>query len=151
MPNKKIMLENKNYTIWITGASSGIGKAMAFEWAKLGYDVALSARRTELLEEVATDLRKLGVQVLAVPVDVMEESSVKNAVETIISSFGRLDIAIANAGFGVFGLIEELSQEEWQRQLQGNVVGLAMTAKYALPHLKKTKGRLALVGSVGAF
>jgi NADP-dependent 3-hydroxy acid dehydrogenase YdfG len=145
------MLENKNYTIWITGASSGIGKAMAFEWAKLGYDVALSARRTELLEEVATDLRKLGVQVLAVPVDVMEESSVKNAVETIISSFGRLDIAIANAGFGVFGLIEELSQEEWQRQLQGNVVGLAMTAKYALPHLKKTKGRLALVGSVGAF
>jgi len=137
--------------VWITGASSGIGKAMAFEWAKLGYDVALSARRTELLEEVATDLRKLGVQALVVPMDVLEESSIKSAVEKVIAAFGRLDIAIANAGFGVFGLIEELSQEEWQRQLQGNVVGLAMTAKYALPHLKKTKGRLALVGSVGAF
>ncbi|MFN3756616.1 MAG: SDR family NAD(P)-dependent oxidoreductase [Flavobacterium sp.] len=137
--------------VWITGASSGIGKAMSLEWAKLGFNVVLSARRVELLEEVATEIRKMGVQALVVSTDIMEEASIKNAVKTIITTFGQLDIAVANAGFGVFGTIEELCQEDWQRQLQGNVIGLAMTAKYALPHLKKTKGRIALVGSVGAF
>lgn len=144
-------MDKKNQVVWITGASSGIGRAMSLEWAKQGYDVVLSARRKELLEEVATEVRKHGVQALVVPMDVLEESSIKSAVDSLIAALGRLDIAVANAGFGVFGTVEELSQEDWQRQFQGNVVGLAMTAKHTLPHLKKTQGRLALVGSVGAF
>lgn len=144
-------MNTQKQVVWITGASSGIGRAMSLEWAKHGYDVVLSARRKELLEEVATEVRKQGVQALVVPMDVLEESSIKSAVDSLIAAFGRLDIAVANAGFGVFGTLEELSQEDWERQFQGNVVGLAMTAKHALPHLKKTQGRLALVGSVGAF
>jgi short-subunit dehydrogenase len=124
---------------------------MAFEWARLGYKVVLSARRAALLEEVALEIRKSGGEALVVPVDIMEEKSIEDAVQSILTTWGRLDIAVANAGFGVFGSIEKLNAKDWNRQLQGNVTGLALTVKYALPHLKKTQGRIGLIGSVGAY
>jgi len=145
------MIDRKENVVWITGASSGIGKAMAIEWAKLGYKVALSARRKELLELVATEIKNAGGETLVVPVDIMDETSIENAVQQIINNWGRIDIAVANAGFGVIGSIEKLTANEWNRQLQGNVTGLALTVKYALPHLKKNNGRIGLVGSVGAY
>jgi short-subunit dehydrogenase len=137
--------------VWITGASSGLGKAMAFEWAMLGYRVVLSARRKELLDEVALKIRNSGGDALVVPVDIMEERSIEGAVQSIIKNWGRLDIAVANAGFGVFGSIEQLTSKDWYRQLQGNVTGLALTVKYALPYLKQTQGRIGLVGSVASY
>lgn len=145
------MTNTKENVVWITGASSGIGKAMAFEWARLGYRVVLSARRKELLEEIALEIRNSGGEALVVPVDIMDEKSIENAVENIITSWGRLDVAVANAGFGVFGSIDKLTAKDWNRQLQGNVTGLALTVKYALPHLMKNQGRIGLVGSVGAY
>lgn len=143
MDNKKV--------VWITGASSGIGREMSYEWARQGYKVVLFARRKEKLEEVAAEIHNAGGEALVVPVDVMEEKSIEDAVQTIIKHCGRIDIAVANAGFGVYGPIDTLSSKDWNRQLQGNVVGLALTVKYALPHLKKTHGRIGLIGSVGAF
>jgi len=145
------MTNTKENVVWITGASSGIGKAMAFEWARLGYKVVLSARRAALLEEVALEIRKSGGEALVVPVDIMEEKSIEDAVQSILTTWGRLDIAVANAGYGVFGSIEKLNAKDWNRQLQGNVTGLALTVKNALPHLKKTQGRIGLIGSVGAY
>ena len=145
------MTDRKENVVWITGASSGIGKALAFEWARLGYKVVLSARRTELLEKIASEIKNSGAEALAVPVDVMDEKSIENAVQLIISTWGRIDVAIANAGFGIFGTVEKLTASEWNRQLQCNVTGLALTVKYALPHLKQNKGRIGLVGSVGAY
>ncbi|MFN4199611.1 MAG: SDR family NAD(P)-dependent oxidoreductase, partial [Flavobacterium sp.] len=79
-------MSTQKQVVWITGASSGIGKAMSLEWAKLGFNVVLSARRVELLEEVATEIRKMGMQALVVSTDIMEEASIKNAVETIITT-----------------------------------------------------------------
>lgn len=145
------MANTNEKVVWITGASSGIGKAMAFEWVRLGYKVALSARRKELLEAIALDIKNSGGEALVVPVDIMEEKSIENAVETILTKWGRLDVAVANAGFGVFGSIDKLTAKDWNRQLQGNVIGLALTVKYALPHLKLNQGRIGLVGSVGAY
>lgn len=145
------MTNTKDNVVWITGASSGIGKAMAFEWARLGYKVVLSARRKELLEDIAVEITNSGGKALVVPVDILEEKSIENAVQSIINNWGRLDIAVANAGFGVFGGIDKLTAKDWNRQLQGNVTGLALTVKYALPHLKKNQGRIGLVGSVGAY
>jgi len=145
------MINTKENVVWITGASSGIGKAMAFEWARLGYKVVLSARRKELLEEIALEIKNSGGEALVVPVDIMEEKSIENAVQNIITNWGRLDVAVANAGFGVFGSIDKLTAKDWERQLQGNVIGLALTVKYALPHLKQNQGRIGLVGSVGAY
>lgn len=141
----------KEQVVWITGASSGIGKAMAAEWARLGYKVALSARRKELLDKVAEEIRNSGGEAMAFPCDILEEDSIAHAVQEIVKTWGQLDVVVANAGFGVFGSIEKLSAKDWNRQFQGNVTGLALTVKYALPHLMKTKGRIGLVGSVGAF
>jgi short-subunit dehydrogenase len=145
------MTNTKDNVVWITGASSGIGKAMAFEWARIGYKVVLSARRQEVLEEIADTINNAGGEALVVPVDIMEEKSIEVAVQRIIATWGRMDIAIANAGFGVFGSIDKLTAKDWNRQLQGNVIGLALTVKYALPHLKQNQGRIGLVGSVGAY
>jgi short-subunit dehydrogenase len=143
-------MTNSN-VVWITGASSGLGKAMAFEWARLGYRVVLSARRKELLEKIALEINNSGAEALVIPVDIMDERSIEEAVQSIITNWGRLDIAVANAGFGVFGSIETLTAKEWSRQLQGNVTGLALTVKYALPYLKQTQGRIGLVGSVASY
>ena len=145
------MKTSQENVVWITGASSGIGKAMAIEWARLGYKVVLSARRQGLLEEVADEIRSSGGAALVIPCDIMEEKSIANAVQQLIEVWGRLDIVVANAGFGVFGSLEKLSAKEWGRQFQGNVTGLALTVKYALPYLKKYNGRIGLVGSVGAY
>ncbi len=145
------MTNTKENIVWITGASSGIGKAMAFEWARLGYKVVLSSRRKDLLEAIALEIRNSGGEALVVPVDIMEEKSIEDAVQKIITTWGRLDIALANAGFGVFGSIDNLSANEWNRQLQGNVTGLALTVKYALPHLKLNQGRIGLIGSIAAY
>ncbi|OYZ03044.1 MAG: short-chain dehydrogenase [Sphingobacteriia bacterium 28-36-52] len=145
------MTSTKDKVVWITGASSGIGKAMAFEWARLGYKVVLSARRKELLDAIALEINQSGGESFTVFVDIMDEKSIETAVQHIINYWGRIDIVIANAGFGVFGSIDKLSAKDWNRQLQSNVIGLALTVKYALPYLKLNKGRIGLVGSVGAF
>ena len=137
--------------VWITGASSGLGRALALELARQGADVALSARRTDRLDALVREIQALGRRALAVPCDVCDEAAVSGAVESITQHFGKLDVAVANAGFGVTGRIERLSAEDWRRQLDTNVVGLALTARYALPELRKQRGRLVLIGSVAAL
>lgn len=140
-----------NQVIWITGASSGLGRAMALEFARRGGIVALSARKMDLLEEVVQEIQGAGGKAKAYFCDVLDFQSIASCVEQVIGDFGQIDVAIANAGFGVIGKMEDLKAEDWSRQLAVNVTGLAMTCKYALPHLRKTKGRLALIGSVAAF
>lgn len=144
------MNSTKEKVVWITGASSGIGKAMAHKWSQLGYKVVLSARRQELLKAIAMGIKD-SEEALVIPVDIMEETSIEKAVQQIITSLGRLDVVVANAGFGVIGSIEKLTAKDWNRQLQGNVTGLALTVKYALPYLEKTNGRIGLVGSIAAY
>ncbi len=141
----------KDKVVWITGASSGIGRHMAYEFARHGAKLALSARRTEQLEQVLSEINALGSEGLVVPCDVQEEAAVEKAVLVIVNHFKRIDVAIANAGFGVLGNIDQLTAAEWRRQMDVNVTGLAMTAKYAIPHLKISKGRLVLIGSVAAY
>ena len=143
------MFENK--VVWITGASSGLGKYMAYEFARQGALLALSARRKDKLEEVIKDIEILGSKGYIVLCDVMEAEQIKLAVERIVGHFGKIDVVVANAGFGVYGRIEELDAIAWSRQFQINVTGLALTAKYSIPHLKKSKGILALIGSVAAY
>lgn len=137
--------------VWITGGSAGIGEALAQEYGRRGWRVAVSARRDRRLREVAARVDAGGGRGLAVPCDVTDEPGVREAVSTVLREFGRLDVAVANAGFVVTGRVEELNAEDWRRQLDVNVVGLAVTARHALPALRKTGGRLALVGSVAGL
>jgi len=81
----------------------------------------------------------------------MDEEQVRRAADTVVDQLGKLDVAVANAGFAVAGPIEALGAEDWRRQLDVNVVGAAITAKHALAYLRETRGRLGLVGSVSAF
>lgn len=141
----------QDQVIWITGASSGIGRELARQLAEEGAHVAVSARREDRLQEVVADIEALGRQALAVACDVTDEEAVHRAADRVAGHFGRLDVAVANAGFGVVGPIEELSAAEWRRQFDVNVVGLAMTIRYALPHLRATGGRMVLVGSVASM
>jgi len=136
---------------WITGAGSGIGRAFAVELARRGAHVALSGRRRDKLDEVAREVEAAGRRALVVPCDVTDEASQEEALATVVRAFGRLDVAIANAGMSVAGPVAKLRAADWRRQLETNVVGVAITVRVAIPELQKTKGRLALVGSVSGF
>ena len=136
---------------WVTGASAGLGRAMARELARRGSDVAVSARRKERLDELVSELSGLGVRALAVPCDVTREDSVREVVARVVGELGQLDIAIANAGFSVMGPVSELSAADWRRQLETNVIGLVSTVRESLPHLRERSGRIGLVGSVSAM
>lgn len=137
--------------VWITGASAGIGRALALAFAECGARVAVSARRIDRLREVVSEIEERGGRALALACDVADEAQVELVAEEVAAHFGRLDVAVANAGFGVTGPLEGLSASEWRRQMDVNVVGVAMTARYALPHLRRSRGRLALVSSVAGM
>ena len=132
----------------VTGASTGIGRALALELAREGADVAVSARRLDLLEEVARDIEGLGRKALPIRCDVTLEDEVRAAVAATVARFGALDVVVANAGFGVVGPVESLTVDDFRRQFDTNVFGVLHTVKAALPELEKSRGRLALVGSV---
>lgn len=138
-------------SVWITGGGSGIGRALALAFADEGARVAVSGRRQERLDEVVQALSESGGEGLAVVCDVTDETQVSDAADRVADAFGGIDVAIANAGFAVGGPVETLTADDWRRQLDVNVVGAAITARHALPYLRESKGRLALVGSVAAF
>lgn len=145
------MAKLHGHVAWVTGASSGIGRACALELARRGATVAVSARREDRLREVVEHLEGAGARALAVTCDVCDEGDVERKSRAIAGELGRLDIVLANAGRSISGTIEELSAEAWRRQLDVNVVGAALTARHAIPHLLRTRGRLALTGSVAGF
>jgi len=135
-------------TVWITGGGSGIGRSLALGFAREGARVAVSGRREDRLAEVVRAVQDAGGAAIAVPCDVTREEDVARAVADVVGAFGGLDVAVANAGFGMSGTIAELTAEDWRRQLDVNVVGAAITARHALPHLVERRGRMVLVSSV---
>jgi NAD(P)-dependent dehydrogenase (short-subunit alcohol dehydrogenase family) len=137
--------------VWITGGGSGIGRGLALEFARQGADVAVSGRRAEALAAVTGEIEPLGRRGLAVSCDVADDAAVRAAVQAIVTHFGRLDVAVANAGMGVVGPFERLGDAEWHRQFAANVFGAVNTARHALPELRRTRGRLVLVSSVSGM
>lgn len=141
----------KDHVVLITGASSGIGEATARELVRRGAKVALCARRTELLEKVAAELRAAGGSAIAVACDVTRDGDCEAAVARALAEWGKLDVLLANAGFAVAGRLEALSIDDYRRQLETNFFGALRALKAALPELKKSRGRIGVVGSVNGF
>ncbi len=137
--------------VWITGAGSGIGRALAIELARQGATIAVSGRRRANLDDVVHAIEAIAGRALAVPCDVTDETSLADAVRAIGRELGRLDVVVANAGFSVAAPIRALTKDDWRRQLDTNVIGAALTASCALPALEKTRGRVVFVASVSAF
>ncbi len=132
--------------VLITGASSGIGAALAREFGRRGACVALCARRKERLEGLAREIGE--ARALAVQCDVTRDGELEAAVAATLKRFGRLDVAVANAGFGVAGRVDSLTLDDFRRQFETNVFGVLRTVYAALPELKKNRGVLVLIGSV---
>jgi NAD(P)-dependent dehydrogenase (short-subunit alcohol dehydrogenase family) len=97
---------------------------------------------------VVAAIEAVGGKGLAVPCDVTDDDAIQGAIAAVVDTFGKLDVAVANAGYAVGGYVEDLTREQWRHQLEVNVVSAAMTARFALPELRKTGGRLCLIGSV---
>jgi short-subunit dehydrogenase len=134
--------------VFITGASSGIGAALAREFARNGADLALAARRVDRLEALAADLRNLGRRVLVLACDVTRDQDLERSVAAAVSGLGRLDVVVANAGFGVVGRLERLALDDYRRQFETNVFGVLRTVFAGLPELRRNRGRLVIMGSV---
>ena len=133
--------------VLITGASSGIGAALAREFAREGAHTVLMARRAELIESLAAELTGGGRRSVAIAGDVNRDGDVEQAVALASREFGRLDVAVANAGFSVRGRLFEITIDDYRRQLETNVFGVLRTIYASLPELRKTRGRLAFLSS----
>ena len=125
--------------VFITGASSGIGAAAVPVFAAAGYDVVLAARRRERLERVAAETRANfpAAQLLPVVCDVASSSSVQAAFRTVEERFGRLDALINNAGFGVYGRVEQTPLDTFRASLETNFLGAVRCTQAALPLLRR--------------
>jgi NADP-dependent 3-hydroxy acid dehydrogenase YdfG len=131
----------------ITGASSGIGEATARRACEAGFRVVLAARRLERLEALAEELGGPD-RAIAVECDVAEWAAQEAMAEAALGRFGRIDVAMANAGFGAArGFLAE-TPEHWRAMVLTNVYGVALTIRATLPALKEAKGHLVLMGSV---
>jgi NADP-dependent 3-hydroxy acid dehydrogenase YdfG len=131
----------------ITGASSGIGEATARRAVEAGFRVVLGARRLERLEALAEELGG-DERALAVKCDVTEWADQEALTEAALSRFGRIDVAMANAGFGAARGFQAETPEHWKAMVLTNVYGVALTIRATLPALKETRGHLVLMGSV---
>jgi NADP-dependent 3-hydroxy acid dehydrogenase YdfG len=132
-------------TLFLTGASTGIGRATALAAAEAGWNVGLAARSADKLSSLADALGDRG---LAVPCDVTDFAAVEEAVAKTVDHFGGLHAAFANAGRGIGpGGTEGGDPADWHDLIHVNILGVLHTAKAALPHLKPTKGTMVLTGS----
>jgi short-subunit dehydrogenase len=134
----------------ITGASSGIGEALAYEYAGLGYNLVLIARRLDKLEHVASSCRSQGVKVSVLRADVTDPNF-EVLLKSQIKADMKIAVAIANAGAGAAGRIEKLSFADYERNLQTNVMGVIRTVQAVLPHLESSCGRLVIMGSLNSY
>lgn len=140
----------KGKVAFVTGGSSGIGRATAMALAREGARVAIMARRAKRCEEATRVIEDAGGEVLSVPGDVSCPGEVEKSVGATVAKWGRLDIVVANAGInGVFAPIDEITLEEWNQTHGINIGGTFLTAKYSVPHLRQAGGgSIVVVSSV---
>jgi NAD(P)-dependent dehydrogenase (short-subunit alcohol dehydrogenase family) len=135
----------------VTGASAGIGRAVAAAYAAEGAKVVLAARNQEKLAAVAAAIQAAGGEALAVPTDVTSEGDVANLFRRAVESFGRVDLLVNNAGVSVGGPPDELTLEAWQKVIDVNLTGAFLCSREALRVMKPQRcGRIINVGSVSA-
>ena len=139
-------------TVLITGASSGIGEELARQLGQAGAQLTLAARRTDRLDALAERIAATGTpKPVVVRCDVTRDGDVERAVAESTRRWGKLDVIIANAGFGIVGALRDLSLEDYRRQFETNVFGVLRTIYAALPEIEKAGGNVVIVGSVAGW
>ncbi len=139
------MTKFQGKTVVITGASSGIGRAAALEFARRGANVVLGARRREKLEEVGAECRALGVEATAVVTDVR----LRDDCQRLIASVPRVDVLVSNAGFGIYDPIEIAIASDLESMMQTNYFGAVYCTQAVLPQmLERRDGAIVVVSSI---
>ena len=133
----------------ITGASAGIGRATAIRLARDGADIVICARRADALRAAATEIENAGARVLPVVADVTDGPAMEGLVSRSVEQFGRLDVMICNAGFGIAGAIDETTPEQMRKLVDVNYFGTYYAARAALPVFRRQRrGHLIIVSSI---
>lgn len=139
----------QNKVVVITGASSGIGKALAEKYASEGWDLSLAARRIDLLHEI--EKKYPDRKFLLVKTDVTVETDCKNLIDLTIGKYGKIDVLINNAGISMRAVLENVELQVIRKVMDVNFWGTVYCTKYALPYLLASKGSLVGVISVGGY
>lgn len=133
----------------ITGASAGIGRETALEFAREGARVAIGARRTDRLEALAEAIRATGSEALVLPLDVADEKQVRRFVDATVERFGRLDVLVNNAGYGVRGKVEETPAADYERLMRVNYLGTVYGCQAAIPIMRRQgRGLIVNISSI---
>ena len=144
-------MDFKNKVVLITGASSGIGKQTAIEFAKLGSSIILVARRKNNLEQVENELKQFNVNTLVCTCDVSKKDQVEKMSKIVLKKFNSIDILVNNAGFAIYGSVYDLSINDIESQMETNYFGMIYCTKNFLPlMLEKKSGHIVNVASVAA-
>lgn len=142
----------KEKTIIITGASSGIGRALALLLADEGAWLALAARDAQRLESLAGECQKRGSRATAISTEVGDEAQCKALIEGAQETYGRIDMLVNNAGIDVVSKLEDLSDLRLFKQVVDvNFYGTVHCTYFALPYLKETQGRIVNISSLGGI
>lgn len=138
-----------NRVVAITGASAGIGRATAIRLARDGAALAICARRRDRLELAADEARRAGGDVLAVAADVTREEDMSTFVAQAVERFGRLDVMMCNAGFGIAGAIDAITPDQMRKLIDVNFMGTYYAARAALAIFRRqSRGHLIFVSSI---
>jgi len=136
-------------TLVITGASTGIGEALARAYAARGDQVVLAARDREALERVAGACERAGGQALAVPTDVTDPEQCRALVDRAVERFGGIDVLVNNAGISMWARFDEVTDLSlFERIMRVNYLGAVYLTHYALPHVERARGLLVAVSSL---
>lgn len=141
----------KDKTIVITGASSGIGEAMARVYAAQGARVVLGARSAERLEALTAEIRGAGGQAAWCAVDVTDSEQCKTLIDTAVTTFGGIDVLICNAGISMRALFDDVDLSVLHRLMDVNFWGTVNCCKYALPYVQAAHGSIVGISSVAGL
>jgi short-subunit dehydrogenase len=145
-------MDFKSKVVIITGASSGIGKACAEEFAKRGANLVLAARQYVTLCEITASLEKqYGIKALAVQSDVSKEEDCEHLIKQAVATFGKIDILINNAGLSMRALFQDVDLSVLKNLMDVNFWGTVYCSKYALSEILKTRGSIIGVSSIAGY
>jgi short-subunit dehydrogenase len=138
--------------VFITGASSGIGQALAVELGRRGASLGLLARRAETLDEIAKEVESAGGRALALPADVRDAAAVRTAADRLRAQFGRIDVLIANAGVGATTHAADLKADEVANVININLLGAVNSVTSVVPEMiAQGGGQLVAISSLAAY
>jgi short-subunit dehydrogenase len=145
-------MDFKSKVVIITGASSGIGRACAEEFAKRGANLVLAARQYVTLCEITANLEKqYGIKALAVQADVSKEEDCEHLIKQAVATFGKIDILINNAGLSMRALFQDVDLSVLKNLMDVNFWGTVYCSKYALSEILKTRGSIIGVSSIAGY